>query len=59
MNKLPKPAAAVFNEWLRQWKKDPEAFANLEDMNTSNGPDSYGDRCVATYNRIVSEGVYV
>lgn len=59
MNKLPKPAAAVFNEWLRQWKKDPEAFANLEDMNTSNGPDSYGDRCVTTYNRIVSEGVYV
>jgi hypothetical protein len=48
---------AVFDEWLRQWQHDPEAFAALEDEFTeAQGPsrknESYGVCCARTFRRI-------
>lgn len=49
--------AAVFTEWLRQWREDPEAFeASDKGLQIADDEvDDYGHRCARAFLRIQAE----
>jgi hypothetical protein len=51
--------ALVFDEWLRQWQADPDAFSAIEEEFTATQApgrnDTYGASCARTFRRLQRE----